>query len=106
MRFSTPQISPDRKERLAPFAYAGGMLAAGAALLLAKPRLGHVPEPRRMGDLPRKRRWRRAAQTGRDNVQAFAPSNVTDSIGRSLIIGGAALMLTRLLDEASGRDGS
>jgi len=38
-------------------------------------------------------------------VQTFAPSNVTDSIGRSLMLGGVALLLARALDEIAGRDG-
>ncbi|WP_226941748.1 hypothetical protein [Pseudooceanicola spongiae] len=100
-----PQLPPSSKERLAPVLYAGGMLAIGAVMLIAKPRLGHVPNPSRSGDLPRASRWRRAAQVSRDNVQAFAPANVTDSLGRSLLIGGAALLLTRLFDEVSGEDG-
>lgn len=103
-RLSEP-LAAARNERFAPFAYAGGMLALGAALLIAKPKIGQVPEARQAGDAPRRSRMRRAAQIGRDGAQSFAPSNVTDSIGRSLMIGGAALLVTRLLDEASGRDG-
>lgn len=97
------RLPVSRKERLAPYVYAGGMLAVGAALLVAKPGIGKVPNPKHGGHGPR-RGVRKAAQVGRDNVQTFAPSNVTDSIGRSLMIGGAALFLTRLLDEMSGRD--
>ena len=96
---------PVDSARLLPLAYAGGLLAIGAALLIAKPRIGHVPPPVQMGSAPRSSRWRRAAQKGRDGIQAFAPVNVTDSLGRSLILGGAALLLARLLDELSGRDG-
>lgn len=92
--------------RWTPVAYAGGMLALGAALLVAKPKIGQVPEARRGGDAPRQGRLRRAAQVGRDGAQTFTPSNVTDSIGRSLMVGGAALILTRLLDELSGPDGT
>ncbi|ANT62151.1 MULTISPECIES: hypothetical protein [Roseobacteraceae] len=98
-------LPASRRERLAPMLFAGGLLAIGAALLKAKPRIGHVPEPRQFGDLPRRSKARRAALTSRDHVAAFAPTNVTDSLGRSLMIGGAALLLTRLLDEAAGRDG-
>lgn len=100
-----PQLPPSTQERLTPFLYAGGMLAIGAVMLIAKPRLGHVPNPSRSGDLPRVSRWRRAAQVSRDNVHSLAPANVTDSIGRSLLLGGAALLLTRLFDEMSGDDG-
>ncbi|CAN0589303.1 unnamed protein product [Ectocarpus sp. 12 AP-2014] len=95
------RLPATRAEKLAPYTYAGGMLALGAALLFAKPRIGKVPEARHAGDTPRRGSLRRAAQIGRDGAHAFAPSNVTDSIGRSLMIGGAALILTRLLDQAS-----
>ncbi|APZ53471.1 hypothetical protein [Salipiger abyssi] len=94
-----------RRARFAPFVYAGGLLAIGTALLVSKPRIGKVPEPRQMGNAPRRSRLRRAAQHGRDGAQAFAPSNVTDSVGRSLILGGVALLAARALDELSGRDG-
>ncbi|MAC78745.1 MAG: hypothetical protein CML66_11860 [Rhodobacteraceae bacterium] len=97
------RLPVSREERLAPFVYGGGMLAVGAALLVAKPKVGQVPNPRHGGDGPR-RGVRRVAQVGRDSLHSFAPSNVTDSIGRSLMIGGVALVLTRLLDEMSGRD--
>ncbi|MBY6003463.1 hypothetical protein KUV62_06075 [Salipiger bermudensis] len=108
-RTNLPTLSnkalPASRDRLMPVAYAGGLLAIGAALLIAKPRLGHVPPPNRMGDGPRRSRLRRAAQRGRDGVQAFAPTNVTDSLGRSLILGGVALLLARVLDEVAGHDG-
>ncbi|WP_245902543.1 hypothetical protein [Pararhodobacter marinus] len=94
-----------RRDRWAPVAYAGGMLAIGAGLLVAQPRIGRVPEPAQAGDLPRHKRLRRAAQVSRDGARAFAPSNVTDSIGRSLLVGGVALIMTRVLDEFAGHDG-
>lgn len=100
----TPKaLSRTQKDRLLPIAYAGGMLVAGALLLVTKPRIGHVPDPKPMGDLPTRKRWKRAAQYSRDSVEVFAPTNITDSIGRSLLIGGTALLLTRLLDELVGR---
>ena len=94
-----------RRERLSPLVYAGGMLAVGAALLIAKPRIGQVPRSTLSGDRPTRSRRRRAAQGSRDVIAPFAPSNVTDSIGRSLMIGGVALALTRLLDEVASRKG-
>ena len=98
-------LSEASRDRWAPVAYAGGMLAIGAGLLIAQPRVGHVPDPAQAGDAPRNKRLRRAAQVGRDGARAFAPSNVTDSIGRSLLVGGVALIMTRVLDELSGHDG-
>ena len=98
-------LPASRKARLAPVGYALGLFAVGTALLIAKPKFGQVPSPIQNGDAPRIGRWRRAAQHGRDGVQAFAPSNVTDSVGRSLILGGVALLAARALDEMSGRTG-
>ena len=101
-----PAVLPEEEsllDSLAPVAYSAVMLAAGAALLVAKPRLGHVPDPIRNGDLPR-RGLRRAAQVGRDNIRVLAPTNVTDAIGRSLLIGGVALLAARVLDVVAGRD--
>ncbi|MBV7410924.1 hypothetical protein [Maritimibacter sp. DP1N21-5] len=90
--------------RLAPLFYGSGMLAVGAWLLVSKPRFGEVPAPRQSDDdgVSGTSRVSRVAKVGRDGVEAFAPTNVTDSIGRSLLLGGAALILTRLLDEVSG----
>ncbi|TNF22160.1 MAG: hypothetical protein EP318_04720 [Rhodobacteraceae bacterium] len=91
-------------KRLTPVLYAFGMVAIGAALLVTKPRIGQVPESRLSGDTPARSRLGRAAQRTRDATGTFAPTNVTDSIGRSLLIGGVALILTRVLDEALGSD--
>ena len=88
-------------DRLAPLGYAGGMLALGALLVTAKPRIGHVPDPRQAGTAPGAGPLRKAARAGRDSVSVFAPTNVTDSIGRSLLLGGTALLVARLLDEMS-----
>ncbi|NDV02492.1 hypothetical protein [Pseudoroseicyclus tamaricis] len=96
--------APAERDRWLPAAYAGGMLAFGAALLVAKPSVGHVPDARPFGAHPRKGRLRRAAGWARDSTHALAPSNVTDSIGRALVIGGLALLITRFLDELAGRD--
>ena len=88
-------------DRLAPVGYAGGMLAIGALLVATKPRIGHVPDPRQAGTGPGAGVIRKAARAGRDGVSVFAPGNVTDSIGRSLMLGGAALLAARILDEIS-----
>ncbi|EPX79523.1 hypothetical protein [Salipiger mucosus] len=98
-------LPAQRRERLMPIFFAAGLLTVGTVLLKTKPRIGHVPRPKQFGDLPRRSRLRRAAQASRDTVEPFAPSNVTDQIGRSMLIGGAALLITRMLDEAAGRDG-
>lgn len=105
--FETPDkaLEAVSNDRIAPVLYAGGMLALGVALIAAKPRIGNVPKPRRIGDENAASRLRRAAIRGRDGVEAFAPSNITDSLGRSLILGGAALLIARVLDEVGSRRG-
>ena len=97
-RHSLPELvqhylPASRRERLTPFVYAGGMVAIGLTLLLAKPRIGNVPRSDLSGDRPAMGRRRRAARKSRDVVAPFAPGNVTDSIGRSLMVGGVALAL-------------
>ncbi len=87
-------------DRVSPLIYAGGLIGLGALLLWAKPRIGEVPKAALTERVSGSRR-RRLARSGRDAVGALAPSNVTDSVGRSLVVGGLALMLARLLDEAS-----
>lgn len=98
-------LPADRRARLAPIFFAGALIGLGATLIKTKPRFGNVPNPSQFGDMPRRKGWRRAAQKSRDGVATFAPANVTDSLGRSLLLGGAALLVARLLDEAAGRNG-
>ncbi|WP_417720448.1 hypothetical protein [Salipiger sp.] len=101
---SRPDSVPEtitRRDRLMPVLFAGGLLAAGAVLLKIKPHFGEVPRASRFGDMAGQGRFRRAASATRDQVEAFAPTNVTDQIGRSLMLGGAALLLTRVLDEVA-----
>lgn len=92
---------PAPRSAVSPVAYGAGMLALGAVLVLSKPRIGAVPEPVQTDDAPGV--LRRLAAAARDGVSAFAPSNVTDSIGRSLVIGGSALILARAFDALAGR---
>ncbi|MGZ9811060.1 hypothetical protein ACXN5S_11400 [Pseudoroseicyclus sp. H15] len=97
------ELWPSNRDRLVPVVYAGGMVALGAAMLAAEPWVGEVPEAKLSGDDKPKGLLRKSARMGRDGAQALAPTNVTDSIGRSLLIGGIALLLTRILDEIVGR---
>ena len=96
-------LPASNRDRLVPVVYAGGMLALGAAMLAAEPWVGDVPEAKLSGDDKPRGVFGRAARLGRDGAQALAPSNVTDTIGRSLLIGGVALLLTRIFDELLGR---
>ena len=77
-RHSLPELvqhylPASRRERLTPFVYAGGMVAIGLTLLLAKPRIGNVPRSDLSGDRPAMGRRRRAARKSRDVVGPFAP---------------------------------
>ncbi|MCA0205094.1 MAG: hypothetical protein LCH92_12175 [Proteobacteria bacterium] len=92
---------PMPRNRPTPGAYGMGMLALGAILLLAKPRIGEVPDPRLSEE--QGPGLRRLAAGARDGVSVFAPGNVTDSIGRSLMLGGGALLLARALDALARR---
>ncbi|MGR3370565.1 MAG: hypothetical protein ACU0CC_01310 [Sagittula sp.] len=91
-------------DRWTPLLFGGALIGLGAVLLKVKPRIGHVPNPTPFRDGKTAKRRHINARKARDTVKAFAPTNVTDQIGRSLVLGGAALLLTRLLDEASGRE--
>ena len=75
-----------------------GLLLVGAGLLLRrwKPRALTLPDP---ADRPRHSRGVRGAATdARDGLATVLPDNLTGSIGRSLIIMGAGLVLVRALD--------
>lgn len=103
-RLSTPLARPSTRERLAPMAVAAGLIAAGAMLWRAKPSALQMPEAAPLGDAPRRGFLRRAARQSRDGLGHFAPDNLSDSLGRSLVLAGGALLATRLLDEIAGRD--
>ncbi|GAB1379990.1 hypothetical protein [Pararhodobacter aggregans] len=96
-----PPDLPAPRSGVSPVTYGAGMLALGAVLVLAKPRIGAVPEPVQDGDEPRG--LRRLAAAARDGISVYAPTNVTDSLGRSLLIGGGALILARAFDALAGR---
>jgi hypothetical protein len=75
-----------------------GLLLLGAGLLLRRwqPSALNLPEA---DDRPRHSKGVRRAATGaRDGVAKVLPGNLTGSIGRSLIIMGAGLVLVRALD--------
>lgn len=94
---------PATRDRLVPVLVAGGLVAAGVLLLRVDPGSAQVPDAAAFGEGRRRGRLRNAALAARDAVRPFAPSNLTDQVGRSLILGGVALLLTRLFDEIAGR---
>ncbi|MFW2544551.1 hypothetical protein ACN2XU_18095 [Primorskyibacter sp. 2E107] len=96
-------LPTSNRDRIVPIVVGGGLVALGALLLKARPLVGEMPPARQFGDAPEGARWRRAAALARDRVEPFAPASITDQIGKSLMMGGAALLMTRLLDEAAGQ---
>ncbi|QDC08392.1 hypothetical protein FHY55_03650 [Oceanicola sp. D3] len=92
------------QSRLVPVAVACGLVAAGALLWRAKPQALQIPDPVPLGANPSHSLLRRVARHSRDSVHKIAPSNISVSLGRSLVIAGGALLLTRLLDEIAGED--
>lgn len=94
---------PDTAERLLPVALGVGLLAAGAVLWRMKPGALRIPEPAPLHDDSATHGWRRAARKSREGVSKIAPDNLSDSVGRSLVFAGGALLVTRLLDELASR---
>lgn len=96
-------MTRERRKRFGPLALAGGLVAGGAMLLKMRPGALELPEPALLGDDNHEASGaRRLARRSRDGVAHFVPSNLSDSLGRSLVIAGLALAVTRLLDEAAG----
>ena len=93
-------LSQDTTERLAPIAFAAGVVVAGAAMWRAKPSAFDMPEPAPIHDDHAPGRLARFARGSRDRV---APGNLAVAVGRSLVISGAALLIVRLFDELSAR---
>jgi hypothetical protein len=75
-----------------------GLALLGAGLLVRgwQPRLLDMPEP--SGDEPRDQGVARAARKSRDGLAQVMPGNLTGSIGRSLVLMGAGLIMVRALD--------
>lgn len=94
--------SPTR-DHITPLLVGGSLMALGALMVKATPHLAEIPPARQFGS-PKKGTLRKAAALARDRIEPLAPTNITDQIGRSLLVGGAALLLTRLLDEAAGKE--
>ena len=96
-------LSQDATERLAPIAFAAGVVVAGAAIWRAQPSAFDMPEATPIGDDDAPGRVARFARGSRDRLARIAPDNLAVSIGRSLVISGAALLIVRLFEELSAR---
>lgn len=75
-----------------------GIVLLGAGLLIRQwqPAALELPEPENRNR--RDRGLKRAARKSRDGLAGILPSNLTGSIGRSLMIMGAGLLTLRALD--------
>lgn len=94
-----------KRDRVSPFFFGGALLAVGSLLLRASPNIGNVPDPKPYGSSARRSKRRRAAERVRDASASFAPTNLTDQLGKSLMLGGTALIVARLMDEYVGPGG-
>ncbi len=92
----------DTQNRLVPVAVAAGLVAAGALLWRARPHALDFPDPVPLDNNPKRSIFKRFARKGRDGLRRVAPDNLSVSLGRSMVIAGGALLVTRLLDELSG----
>ncbi|WP_172299311.1 hypothetical protein [Pseudoruegeria sp. HB172150] len=90
-------------ERIVPVAIAAGLLTAGALLWRARPSALEIPDPAPLEDLKDPGFMQRAARKSRDGVSKIAPGNLGVTIGRSMVIAGGAILITRLLDEVASR---
>ncbi len=88
-------------QRLLPAAAALGLMAAGVLLWRWRPSLLDLPQPAPLKGGRPQGMFRRAARRSREGVSLVAPDNLSVSLGRSLVIAGAALLAVRVLDELS-----
>lgn len=88
----------DTPAHISPILIGAALLGAGIALRQVQPKALSLPE--RPDRAYTDRGLQRVARKSRDAVATFLPSNMTGSIGRSLAIMGAGLVMVRLLDMA------
>lgn len=98
-----PTLRKSRWDRLAPFAFGAGVIAAGALMSRFRPSILDTPDPVPMRGKARGRVG--TALTGvRDGAHQVAPENMSAQLGRSLMLAGAAMLVARALDEVSALD--
>ncbi len=96
----TKSLTTTNSARLKPIVYGGALAGVGYLLLKAKPAFGEMPETH-VSKRKRRSKASKAARFARDGAKTLAPGNLTDKMGKSLLIGGIAMVAARLLDEAS-----
>ena len=96
-----------RDPGLAPMLIGLVMIGLGLTARRVEPDLLSLPDPARKSKRLRDvRSGRDAAKVTRDGIASFIPANLTKSLGRTLIIMGAALVAVRALDEIVEDDGA
>ncbi len=92
------KVGPDLADHT-PMLAGLGMLAAGFLLRRTAPRALNLPEPGRRKRLRDVGSGKDAAHVARDGIANVTPRNLTSSLGRTLIMMGAATIAIRALDE-------
>ncbi|ETX15118.1 hypothetical protein OCH239_17680 [Roseivivax halodurans JCM 10272] len=83
-----------------PLLAGAAMIGAGILLRRTAPDTLRLPEPARQPKALRDVRTRSdAARAARDGIARFMPNNLTKTLGRSLVLMGAATIAVRMLDE-------
>jgi hypothetical protein len=86
----------DKSPRTSPLLAGLALVGAGLVLRQIQPSVLSLPQPD--GADRNDRGVRRAARKSRDGLAGILPSNLTGSIGRSLMIMGLGLVTIRALD--------
>lgn len=88
-----------------PLLLGAGLVGLGVLLRVLRPRA--LDLPRRDTPLRRPRNASRGevARFARDGITEVLPDNLSDSVGRSLLLIGAGLIVARALDEIADDDG-
>jgi len=92
----------DQSPKSSPVLTGIALLGAGILIRQWQPDALRLPEP--ANHHRRDRGLRRAARKSRNGLAMILPSNLTGSIGRSLMIMGAGLLTLRLLDLLADQD--
>ena len=87
-----------------PFLIGIGLIGLGMAARRIEPDTLRLPEPADSPDFRNIRSGRDAARAARDGIAGFVPRNLTKSLGRTMILMGAALVAVRALDELVDED--
>ncbi|MCE0505550.1 MULTISPECIES: hypothetical protein [unclassified Roseivivax] len=92
---SLPRSAPS----YTPFLLGLALVGCGLALRRSDPAPLRLPEPGGAPEARKARSGRDAARVARDGIARFIPSNLTGSLGRTLILMGGATIAVRALDE-------